>query len=214
MAKASFSPKQKRAAKSGKFKSGGGLGKPLSRPTGGDSVTYRGYTLGLGDLTRGSKRSAILGSFEAQIDLILDIPMSRHIHARFRRETIMLDKRLVHTGRAGPAGVFLPIRPVSHMLPVVLHELLHQYHERCLADGRFNKTVHRYFQEARACGRYELNSYMLSNVIEFFAMTASAVLHGRVARAPFTRRTVKEAQPSYFRWLVKEFGLRLGKPGS
>jgi hypothetical protein len=47
---------------------------------------------------------------------------------------------------------------------------------------------------------------MLSNVKEYFAMMASAYLHGEEARDPFTREAVRTKQPDMYAWLVKEFG--------
>jgi hypothetical protein len=43
---------------------------------------------------------------------------------------------------------------------------------------------------------------MLRNPGEFFAMTASAYLYGRIARPPCDRATVRAMQPYYYRYLV------------
>ena len=48
---------------------------------------------------------------------------------------------------------------------------------------------------------------MLKNVREYFAMTASVVLHGRASRPPSTRETVKRTQPQLYAWIVRAFGL-------
>jgi hypothetical protein len=50
---------------------------------------------------------------------------------------------------------------------------------------------------------------MLKNPAEFFAMTASAFLHGSIARPPYTRETVIRTQPVYARYLAQLFGVQV-----
>ncbi len=92
--------------------------------------------------------------------------------------------------------------------PVILHELMHAYHDRKVPNGFGNTDIQNLFQQARTSGQFPANSYMLSNVVEYFAMMASVYLHGSAARDPFTRQAIQEKQPDCYQWLAREFGPR------
>jgi len=53
----------------------------------------------------------------------------------------------------------------------------------------------------------ERAAYVLKNVQEFFAITASLYLWGNVDRPPATRDKLKAAQPVYYAWLGQLFGV-------
>ena len=93
--------------------------------------------------------------------------------------------------------------------PVLLHELLHRYQLLRLPQGRQNPTVNGFFESVRAAGTFPADAYMFKNAFEFFAMTASTVLHGRAARPPFTRENIAAKAPDLYRWIVDEFGLQI-----
>ena len=50
---------------------------------------------------------------------------------------------------------------------------------------------------------------MMTDVAEFFTMTASVVLWGKAARLPFSRDRVRADMLDYYDWLVSTFGLKL-----
>src|SRR5262249_52575614 len=92
--------------------------------------------------------------------------------------------------------------------PILLHELLHAYHDQRIPDGFRNSEILSLYQQARDGKQFPAGSYMLSSVQEYFAMMASVYLHGSAARDPFTRDVVMSKQPDCYRWLDKEFGAR------
>jgi len=92
--------------------------------------------------------------------------------------------------------------------PVLLHEMMHAYHDQKLSAGFGNADIQKFYQEARAGGQFPTGSYMLSSVPEYFAMMASVYLHGSAARDPFTRDAIRQKQPTLYQWLEKEFGVR------
>jgi hypothetical protein len=49
---------------------------------------------------------------------------------------------------------------------------------------------------------------VLKNPQEYFAVTASLYLWGRVAKPPFTRENLRARQPIYYRWLAKLFDVQ------
>jgi hypothetical protein len=103
-------------------------------------------------------------------------------------------------------SVLLTTASYSPEKPVILHELMHAYHDQKLADGFRNADIQRLYQQARTSGQFPVGSYMLGNPSEYFAMMASVYLHGTAARDPFTREAIKQKQPDCYDWLVKEFG--------
>jgi hypothetical protein len=92
--------------------------------------------------------------------------------------------------------------------PVILHELMHAYHDQKLSGGFGNTEIQQFYQQAKNSGQFPANSYMLSSVGEYFAMMSSVYLHGSAARDPNTRQEIKDKQPDFYQWLVKEFGPR------
>ena len=48
-------------------------------------------------------------------------------------------------------------------------------------------------------------AYLMTNQMEFFAVTASVFLYGKDSIEPFTRSKLKENQPDYFQYLVSLF---------
>jgi hypothetical protein len=88
--------------------------------------------------------------------------------------------------------------------PAVLHELLHAYHAHMMPQGVQNPAILLYYTAAKSQHVYPDNAYLLTNEKEFFAVTASVFLYGK--DGPFTRPSLKEKQPDYFKYLVWLFG--------
>jgi hypothetical protein len=151
----------------------------------------------------------IAAALAAQIALIEALPIDPAIIAFFATQRIAVDRIPGSMSRVAPDGVHFERRAVPPNNPVLLHEFLHRYHLLRLSDGYRNAGVLSFYTTARASGLYPAQSYMLSHPIEFFAMTASAVLYGRLARPPFSRAEVRGKSPELYQWIVREFGLRL-----
>jgi hypothetical protein len=109
---------------------------------------------------------------------------------------------------AGTKSIMLTTPSYSPEKPVVLHELMHAYHDQKLPNGFGNADIQRFYQEAKSSGKFPAGSYMLSNVGEYFAMMSSVYLHGTAARDPNTRQEIQEKQPDIYEWFQKEFGAR------
>ena len=71
-----------------------------------------------------------------------------------------------------------------------------------------NADLLTYYDRARSGRRYPADAYVLKNVQEFFAVTASLYLwgNGSIARRA-TREALKAAQLMYYVWLGKLFGV-------
>ena len=84
--------------------------------------------------------------------------------------------------------------------PVLLHELLHAYHDHILPDGFANPAALSWFKQATDKQLYPADQYLMTNEKEFFAVTASVFLFGR--DGGFVRANIKEKQPDYYKYLA------------
>jgi hypothetical protein len=90
--------------------------------------------------------------------------------------------------------------------PVVLHELLHAYHNNAMPKGIQNPDILDYYNRAKGVNLYPSDAYLLTNQKEYFALTVSVFLYGKAAQEPFTRSILKEKEPDYYGYLVRLFG--------
>jgi hypothetical protein len=88
--------------------------------------------------------------------------------------------------------------------PVMLHELLHAYHDRIMPQGFRNSGILLHYNLAKSGQLYPGDAYLLTNEREFFAVTSSVFLYGN--DGPISRANVKEKQPEYYKYLVNLFG--------
>jgi hypothetical protein len=88
--------------------------------------------------------------------------------------------------------------------PVILHEMFHSYHAIIMPQGVKNPSILFYYDQAKSKQLYPADAYLMTNVKEFFAVTASVFLSGDDGK--FTRSNLKEKQPDYYnylRWLLE-----------
>jgi hypothetical protein len=177
----------------------------------GDKLEYRGFTLDLSAAQSVPDLGAVEASLEHQIDIAADCGAKPAVLAFFRSQEIVVRPGQGDGGgrfAAGSKGIMVDAAVDPPEKPIVLHELMHAYHWRVL-PGRFkNPDVLLYYGRALDNGLYPKGSYVLKNVQEFFAVTASCYLWGSVARPPYTRANIKAQQPFYYAWLAKQFGVQ------
>ncbi|CAN5518195.1 hypothetical protein BH09PSE4_BH09PSE4_01870 [soil metagenome] len=143
-----------------------------------------------------------------QIAMVRALPIDPEIIAFWSRQPIFLARPGI-SSREGPRGVFFTRGQFPSDNPELLHELCHRFQRFRLPDGFRNATVAAAFEAAVKAGHYPPQAYLYTNPSEFFAMTASCVLHGRTQRPPFSRAEVFRQMPEYHNWIVQLFGLRL-----
>ncbi|HZP60838.1 MAG TPA: hypothetical protein VFB27_10990, partial [Opitutaceae bacterium] len=115
----------------------------------------------------------------------------------------------LYDARTKSVRVAAGIVRVGHK-PVLLHELLHAFHDQRLDGGFGNRTILGYFEEARTITAFAANSHMMENNREFFACSATTYLFGVTAQEPFERDKIKENQPEFFAYLKNLFGPNAG----
>jgi hypothetical protein len=91
--------------------------------------------------------------------------------------------------------------------PVILHELLHAYHNKLMAGGFDNLGIKAMYAQAVSKNAFPKEEYAMTNPHEFFAVTASVFLAGKgTISEPHTRAQLKEKMPKYYKFLVELFG--------
>ncbi len=158
------------------------------------------------DWQGGERTPAVAASLARQIEIVEKVRVSDRVRDFFAAQVITVDREAGTKTRAGPRGIFFARTPVPADEPVLLHELIHRWQLERMPGGQANADVHRFYDQARASGLYPAQSYMLSNAFEFFAMTASAVLYGTLARPPFRRENVRRKSPELYAFITREFG--------
>ena len=91
--------------------------------------------------------------------------------------------------------------------PVLLHELLHAYHNKLMGGGLENLGIKAMYAQAVSKNAFPKEEYAMTNPQEFFAVTASVFLAGKgTLSEPHTRAQLKEKLPKYYKFLVELFG--------
>ena len=173
-----------------------------------DAFTYDGWRIDTGDIG-GPLSPELQASLRAQLDIVDAARIKPEIAAFFH--TVAMAVIPASRGGAGDYSfenhrvqIAAKVDPPEN--PVVLHELLHAYHDQKL--GRRNPKLLALYDATKASSAFPPQAYMLKNPGEFFAMCASVVLWGRAARPPLTRENVRAKAPAVYDWIVQEFGLQ------
>lgn len=101
------------------------------------------------------------------------------------------------------SGVEVGINVMPLNRPIILHELIHFFHCSIVENGFANAAIIEYYERALRFELYPKKSYMMKNVQEFVAMTATVLVYGEIKRPPFTRHNLKSKQPNFYHWLVE-----------
>ena len=174
---------------------------------------FKGVDVDISSVQSAPNRDAILEGLRRQIEIVDKAAMDPIQKAFLKSVPLIVAPSAGTVGdnaaySSATKSVVLQSQSYSPEKPVILHELLHAYHDQKVPNGFGNAEIQNLYQQARTGGQFPANSYMLSNVAEYFAMMASVYLHGSAARDPFRREAIKGKQPDCYRWLAKEFGSR------
>jgi hypothetical protein len=83
---------------------------------------------------------------------------------------------------------------------------MHAYHDQKLPGGFKNPRIIMFYQRAKNVSAYPADAYVMKNVKEYFACTATAYLYGVTAKEPYRREEIEKTQPKYFECLKALFG--------
>ena len=174
---------------------------------------YHGWHVDLTKASGVAPDEALTGLVKHQLDITEHVGLKPDV-LRFMKtvpiwaDPMRRDSGPGHYQRA--TGVDVRVRALDRDKPIILHELLHAYHDQLLPAGFRNSEIEGFFERGKAS--WPADAYMVSNNREFFAVTASVYLFGDIPRPPFSRSLLREKQPDYFKWLADLFDN--GKPRS
>lgn len=179
------------------------------------NTEYRGFTIDEAQIKDRAETAGMRAATKEQIDMVCAVGLPPEALKFFQSVPFQLVP--AGTFRSNTPGAYgnrvvkvsTGIIKIGHK-PVLLHELLHAYHDQRLPKGVRNPTVLGYYEKAKALGAYAAKSHMMENANEFFACSATAYLFGVTAQEPFTRDKVKASQPELFAYLKTIFGVDAG----
>ena len=150
-----------------------------------------------------------------QLDIILNADLPPNMLAFMKTVPVVVDPGLPGVGNpalfsnahARPQGVVkVSLSPIPAEKPVLLHEMLHAY------DWSYwlfnNKDIESAYVQAKNSSLYSQwqNSHFMQNAKEFFAITGTVYLVGRIKQPPFDCRDLSVLQPEYVKFLAVLFG--------
>jgi hypothetical protein len=178
-----------------------------------DGTTYQGFTIDDSRLKNAPNLAQILEATHAQIDLVLEVGLPDQILEFFRGVHFNLVPAGIlphgtpglYSSRDQAVSVTAAVITVGHK-PVLLHELMHAYHDQRIKRGFRNPDILRYYEQAKGISAFAAKSHMMSDVQEFFACSATTYLFGVTAQEPYQRAKVQQNQPEFFQYLQVLFG--------
>ncbi len=178
---------------------------------------YRGFSIDESRLKDLTQIEALRSATREQIDMVCAVGLPADILTFFQSlPLVLVPTGTVPSATPGLYGgkdrtvkVVTSILAVGHK-PVLLHELLHAYHDQRLKDGFGNREILAYFDLAKAISAYGAKSHMMQNEKEFFACSATTFLFGVTAQEPFHRDKLQASQPELIGYFQALFGPNSG----
>jgi hypothetical protein len=176
--------------------------------------TYRGFTIDDATVRKAPDLEALLAATREQIDIVhaVGLPAEIMTFVQGVKFELVPDGTFKsptpgrYMGRGDQSvQVSAAIVSTGHK-PVLLHELMHAYHDQRIEHGFRNPAILGFYKSAQAIPAYTAKSHMMSNEKEFFACAATAYLFGVTAQEPFRREKIREDQPDCYDFLKKLFG--------
>ncbi|OWV78000.1 hypothetical protein ATY77_29465 [Rhizobium sp. R634] len=168
--------------------------------------TYHGWQVDLSNARGAEPDKEMVAAVKRQLDIVEHVDLKPDVLVFMRTIPIWANPAAAAFGPghySSKTGIDLRVRSLDPDKPIILHELLHAYHDRMLPGGFGNGDVRQFFSNGR--GLWPGDSYMMSNDREFFAVTASVYLYGDIDRPPYSRSQLREKQPKYYQWLATLF---------
>ena len=175
---------------------------------------YRGFTLIDQEVSKLANHDEYVAVMHEQVDIVHSVGLPEDILKFLQSVKLELLPAGAfksptpgrYTGRREQSVQMAPtVIPARHK-PVLLHELMHAYHDQRIEDGFKNALILEAYKQAGKLSVYAAQSHMMSNAQEYFACTATTYLFGVTAQEPFTREKVREHQPDFHAYLKKLFG--------
>ena len=168
---------------------------------------YRGFHVDLSQARGKMPDAKMIAAVKRQIDIVDEVKLKPKVVAFMRTVNVWANPKRAGLGPghySHKTGIDLQMDQLEPNKPILLHELLHAFHDQELPQGFANADVERFYERGKAAG-WPADSYMMSNSHEFFAVTASVYLYGDIPRPPESRKQLRAKQPQYYQWLADLF---------
>lgn len=194
-----------------------GLALPVAMH-GGEALRYRGFLIDDSRVRRLPNLDTIRAATIQQIDIVCAVGVPAEMLKFFQSVPFeIVPPGVIAPGNPGLYSYRTKTVQVTAIVvtaghkPIMLHELLHAYHDQRIPDGFDNPDIARFYERARAIPAYAARSHMMLNDKEFFACSGTAYLFGVTAQEPFRREKVRDNQPEFYQYLKKLFGPTAGE---
>jgi hypothetical protein len=185
---------------------------------GEEAPRYRGFIIDDSRVRTMTSLEAIRTATKEQIDIVFAVGVPAEMLKFFQSVPF----EVVPPGVIAPGnpGLYWPkiktirvtaVVVVAGHKPILLHELLHAYHDQMIPGGFDNSDIARFFERAKTIPAYEAHSHMMLNDREYFACAGTAYLFGVTAQEPFQREKVRINQPAFYDYLKNLFGPTAGE---
>jgi hypothetical protein len=168
---------------------------------------YRGFHVDLSGARGTMPDVKMIDAVKRQIDIVEQVKLKPGVVAFMRSVKVWANPKKTGLGPghySHKTGIDLQMAQLDPKKPILLHELLHAFHDQQLPNGFANADVEKFYQRGGAAD-WPKDSYMMSNAHEFFAVTASVYLYGDIPRPPESRKQLRDKQPQYYQWLAELF---------
>ena len=189
----------------------------LSSAQSSASHEFRGFLIDMSNLTVAQRR-ALTPSYLEQIEVIESAGLPVEILSFMKTIPILADPDFSAVGthalyRRAKAStnskgqVVTDLTPMEAKRPILLHEMLHAYdanqwnYSNPTVMAAYERATHEKLYSANA-----LKSHFLANAREYFAISGTIYLVGRIQQEPFTCDILAQKQRKYLEFLEQLFG--------
>jgi hypothetical protein len=161
---------------------------------------------------KASYAGAPSASLQGQLGIVESVGLLPEQLAFFKQVRVVVDPALrgnpgVFTVRDGEGVVAVQPASFPDNKPILLHEFLHAYQYRVLTLQ--NAAIRDGFDAAKRAGVYPAayqKAHFLENPKEYFAVTSTIYLFGKIQQPPFNCELLARNDPAYLAFLEKTFG--------
>ena len=159
-----------------------------------------------------SYAAAPAASLKSQLAIVESVGLRPEQLAFFKKVNVIVDPALrgnpgVFTVRDGEGIVAVQPAAFPDNKPILLHEFLHAYHYGVLTLQ--NADIRAGFDQAKRAGVYPAayqKAHFLENPKEYFAVTSTIYLFGKIQQPPFSCEVLSRNDPAYLAFLERTFG--------
>lgn len=187
----------------------------LAAPFACADIEYHGFAIDDHLLDSGQKASFAAepaASVIEQLNIVEAAGLPPAILEFFKKTRIVIDPAIrgnpgMFSERDGEGAVRIQPIVFPANRPIMLHELLHAYHFYVLSLK--NPAIRDGYDAASRAGTYPAKyqqAHFLQNAKEYFAVTSTIYLFGKIQQPPFTCAILAKSDPAYMAFLEKTFG--------